>query len=815
MSGDQSCRSADDEIETSKFASEQIYIPDQDPVDRRLKRLSQEVLPFYPFLLTVPTDVPFRLGSRFVNNWAVSNDGPFTPEEQQLQYMTFLTHHEGDSLLVAVGDWSDATGNVMSDQRSGAQSAASTPSNNSLKKKISLNDYKNRRKSGASASPISHEVANQSALAVYTPDTSQRVAKSGIAGNDSQRPVDKPPSIQQRPTSKPGSIERKRPFEHNHEHLRLQPKGAGPQKKPKLPPDLTTDFTKVDRLKGNGLPALLSPTLPPTSSSPRLPRLLSPTLPPDIEKELARYGEGLLGFDPSQSGNFPNLDILGTKAQKEKFSIHGPPPLDSVSSTGFPNKPPHHGYDRHLSAADISKSGSSLVTRSDFQFHLGNALQRSADLPQIQQAASGASQLVIKLRYGRSNRKRVEALLKFSGKKKSVPQSPPVKNAPDIESSHAPKPGQITTKAAFERPDHSKSQHVEGKGKIIAANATAKEHSKEPRVYASERSQTPVALSSSTAISQDNPKPSSMTSAKDVKSSGSRFEPPGGNDERSLSQPVAKYPENSATPTKCSSPQLSNTTSRHCERRAWKDEYQKYGNLGRELKHAAERHTAKDRVTAVDEKLAAATAIEAILCFILAFVADDHSKALSRQAADSSSWLSILAYWRVVKKNSTPYPRLHSLCLILGAVSYDSIHALDLERLAVIPLPGEHITVPTSGIDETSMSLEEDKKSRKELLELKSRLPECYRKSQRLWLEGLRGLSEDVLAREFPSTWSKRSKNFSELGKQRVKAGEYLGEYFLPVTRTNTPLEIIRFTRALLSEWCVREDVGWHSRLEL
>ncbi|PYI04282.1 hypothetical protein BO78DRAFT_450092 [Aspergillus sclerotiicarbonarius CBS 121057] len=770
MSGDQPSRSADDEINHPKFTNEQKYNSEQNSIDQRLKRLREEVLPFYPFLLTVPTDVPFRLGSRFVNNWAVGNDGPFTPEEQQLQYMTFLTHHEGDSLLVAVGDWSDTTGNVMSDQRSGAQSAASTPSSNSVKKKISLNDYRNRRKSGASASPVGHEVANQSASVLHTPDVNQRVAKASLTGNDLQRPVEKPHSGQLRAP------------------LRSQQKSAIPPKKPRTSPDPA----KADRLKGNGLPALLSPTLPPTSSSPRLPRLLSPTLPPDIEKELARFGEGFLGLSSSQPGGVSNLESAAISASHSKQS--------------------HHGYDkRPPSSADISTIDASLTTKAELQTHTGHTTQRPIGSPPAQQAVSARSQLV-KLRYGRSNRKRIEALLKFSGKRKSAPPSSPMKNALDIESSHASKGRQAAAKAPpSDRQDHSKSQRLEWKGKHMPTTSTLREHSKAP-----EKPQTSVPSVPNPIVKQpDRPKPSSLTPVKDLKSSTSRLDPSSSNDGRPSSHPAAKRPGNSTTPSKYSSPPSNNMASRHCDRRAWKDENQKYANLGRELKHAAERHTAKDYVTAVDEKLAAATAIEAILCFILAFVADDQFKALSRQAADSSSWLSILAYWRVVRKNSALYPRLYSLCLILGAISYDAIHALDLERLAATPLPGENTPVPTPGSDGTTATSEEYKKNRRELLELKNRLPECYKESQRLWLEGSRGLSEDVLAREFPNTWSKRSKNFSELGKHRLKAGEYSGEFFLPVGRTNAPLEIIRFSHAFLSEWCMKEGVRWTSRLEI
>ncbi|OOF96211.1 hypothetical protein ASPCADRAFT_207582 [Aspergillus carbonarius ITEM 5010] len=809
MSGDQPSRFADDEIRTPKFTNEQKYNSEQNSIDQRFKRLREEVLPFYPFLLTVPTDVPFRLGSRFVNNWAVSNDGPFTPEEQQLQYMTFLTHHEGDSLLVAVGDWSDATGNVMSDQRSGAQSAASTPSHNSVKKKISLNDYRNRRKSGTSASPIGHEAANHVASVFHSPDVNQRVAKASFAGNDLRRPAEKPHSVQSRAVVNTEGIERKRPFEINQEPSRSQQKGAMPFKKPRTSPDPA----KVDRLKGNGLPALLSPTLPPTSSSPRLPRLLSPTLPPDIEKELARVGEGFLGLGSSQPGSVPNIEVSSvSKVQKARSALHASPQLDLAATFSSHSKQPHHGYDkRPPSSADISTNDASLPARADLQAHMGQTTQRLIGSPPAQQATSARSQLV-KLKYGRSNRKRIEALLKFSGKRKSAPPSSPVKNALDIEPSHSSKVRQAAAKAPPSgRQDHNKSQRLEWKGKHMPTTSALSENSKIP-----DKSQTPVPYVPNAVVNPpDRQKPSSLTPVKDIKSSASRLDPSSGNDARPSYHAAAKRPGNSATPSKCSSPQPSNMASRQCDRRAWKDENQRYANLGRELKHAAERHTAKDHVTATDEKLAAATAIEAILCFILAFVADDQFKALSRQAADSSSWLSILAYWRVVKKNSALYPRLYSLCLILGAISYDAIHALDLERLAATPLPGENTPVPTPGSDGTAAPSEEQKKNRRELLELKNRLPECYKESQKLWLEGSRGLSEEVLAREFPNTWSKRSKNFSELGKHRLKAGEYSGEFYLPVGRINSPLEIIRFSHAFLSEWCMKEGVRWSNRLKL
>jgi glycine/D-amino acid oxidase-like deaminating enzyme len=110
---------------------------------------------------------------------------------------------------------------------------------------------------------------------------------------------------------------------------------------------------------------------------------------------------------------------------------------------------------------------------------------------------------------------------------------------------------------------------------------------------------------------------------------------------------------------------------------------------------------------------------------------------------------------------------------------------------------------------------DETKKSRKEFIELKNQLPKSHKESQKLWLEGTRGLSEDVLAREFPSTWSRRSRNYSERGRPQLKAGDYSGAYFLPLGGTTSPIEVVRFAWALLKEWCAKEGVDWTGRLDL
>ncbi|KAE8378739.1 hypothetical protein BDV26DRAFT_185541 [Aspergillus bertholletiae] len=802
MSVNRPSRATDDDIRNTKLPSERAYTSEQHPIDRRLKRLKEDVLPLYPFLLTVPTDVPFRLGSRFVNNWAVGNDGPFAPEEHQLQYMTFLTHHEGDSLLVAVGDWSDGAGNVMSDQQSGLQGATGTPWSGQVKKKISLNDYRNKRKTGASPSPIVQEASSHHLSIDYVISDSQRAPKVNSAGNNSQKHSDKT-SIS-RISIRAGSetLERKRPAESEAENSRLQGRKCtemGSLKKPKLSAE-EAEPNRSGRAKINGLPTLLSPTLPPTSSSPKLPKLLSPTLPPNIEKELARIGEETFLSDPARTKSTPNSDVLRAKTQKAKSCDTNTSCIDSTFAIGHQSlrgKFPNSVGDKRPSTTQGPVASSLNETPTS------NLRYQTDDKPNSHEKST-KSQLLIKLKYGRANRKRVEALLKFSGKRKVAPPGSPTRNITESDSVLVKRPNETITKATASDNASPRIYRSEGKAKLVPSNHAGSEKPRTPV------SSTPGAITHN----QEKTKHASVTPIKDLKDSTYRSENIG-NDGRMFSQPTTRYPGDSATGVKQSPSQVNPQpcASRNGERRAWKDEYQKYGNLGRELKHTAERHTARDGVTDIDEKLAAATAIEAILCFILAFVADDQSKTLSRQIGDSSSWLSILAYWRVVKKNSAPFPQLHSLCLILGATSYDTIHALDLERFAVTPLPGEHTPMPASGSDGNIAVSDESKKNRREILELKNRLPECYKESQRLWLEGSQGLSEEILIHEFPDTWSRRSRNFSEQGKQRLKPGDYTGEFFLPLGRVTTPVETVRFGYSILREWCKKEGVEWNGRL--
>jgi hypothetical protein len=835
------------DTEDPKFCGQGSYIPEFDSIDKRLKRLKDEVLPISPYLLTVPTDDPNHPRARFVNNWAVGKDGPFSPEEQHLQYMTFLMHHEGDSLLVAVGDWSDKGGNIMAQADSKPPSVTSAASTPSTKKKISLNDYKSKAKSNAQAVSTTSEEGKATAVpSGKTVNSRQHTSKSGTR-NEAAAKRDHPTSKAQ---SVNGVLGQKRILERPTDPPLPQGKKHAEPRSPRKPrlsnPKSAHHDPNRSKSGNNGLPALLSPTLPPSSTSPKLPELLSPTLPPDIEEELARLGETRLVASVPHNRDIATKDEGAKVKQSGDGTLRVPSslnvgnPNNNVRKTDSVGKNPSGGSkSANQTSKELAKNEQALraVDKSSQSVLPGPGTMAKAGLsPPGHKAGPGIPtpkpELVVKLRYGKSNKKRVEALLKISGKRKTLTGNVPPKPARDQEI--LPSRKEEDQRASSETdapvpPPPPAATNREKRPRPVESSETLEPSSKRTKLTTNTaekpQSSTPTAFKSPSVHQQQQPQGTPKTAlpaSKDTKGAPSHRPQSG---DREVKTPVnmanKTTPGSVEKPVKMSPPTSGAPASRprENERRAWRDEFQKYAKLGRELKHAADRHArskaVNENVSSAEEKLATAAAIEAILCFILAFIADDRCKALARQVGDSSTWRSILAYWRVVEITTARYPHLHGLCLLLGAVSHDAIHAIDLERLAIIALPGEHSPVPTPGSDGTTVTSDESKQYRKELLELRSRLPEHHKEAHRLWLEGNRELSEDVIMKEFPTTWSKRSRNFSERGKQQLKVGEYSGEYFLPLTCMTTPVEAVRFGLSILSEWCEKEKVEWERRFDL
>ncbi|OJD19996.1 hypothetical protein AJ78_00011 [Emergomyces pasteurianus Ep9510] len=815
-------------------------------VNTRFKHLSDNVLPAAPYLLRLPTEIPFHLGSRFVSNWAVGDNRPFAPEEEHLQYMTFLPRQGEDTLLVAVGGWSDERGNIMEEDTSKAPSITTSPSVDTPKhrlqrKKISLSDYKKKANETPKSPPRSTTPADRR-HGVDRATVVTKTKSSQDSSSTTKQPVvslskrkDAPVTTETQSDNMNGISQLRNTRDGNSRsvpspykpHLPSTRESQPPTKKPRLsstnePPDIVSTKSK------NAppiVPALLSPTLPPASITPRLPRLLSPTLPPDIEEELAKVKEDDLSIGTSSSKRTPSsFALAGPKSgQLLTKSDKARPHSNSTSSSS--DKSAKARISSSTATKFQSGSGAKPIPSNDQTFRAADHKHSHIALKSKGTAEPAKPKLIIKLKYGRANRKRIEALLRFSGKFKVTPDHGPSKQKSGLESSQrnkllsSSKPAEI--QRTEKRPRYIVDDDIPG---------SAPKRQKPAIISTAERPRTPftTALKSSSVPQQSTTasKGQFLTPSKDLRTATMRRVGSGDGELKmstgmdlamnTSTQGSAEKTTNRQSPLTASDSQ-QNRPRDTAESRSWQEESQKYFNLGRELKHSSQRYSGS-QATDVDNKLSAAIAVEAVLCFILAFILDDRSKTLNRRVGDSSGWLSIVPYWKVVKNNTDQYPHLQALCSLLGAVFHEVIHGLDLERLAITAIPSEHSPAPTPGSDGNGVTSEESRKQQqhRDFLDLRKRLVESYRDAKSLWLEGSRKLSEEVLTRRYPATWSKRSVNFSERGREKsLVLGEYSGEYFLPLDRTATPLEAIRFGWMFLTEWTEKEGVKWKGRLGL
>ncbi|EZF33560.1 hypothetical protein H109_01950 [Trichophyton interdigitale MR816] len=857
-------------------------------VDRKFKQLSRDVLPAHPYILSVPTEKPYRLGSRFVSNWAVGENTLFSPEEEQLQYMTFLPHQGEDTLLVSVGGWSDDKGNIVpeEDQRPPSSSAVSMAApltsasqQDALakrKKKITLSDYKKkaletpppppppppqpplplpptpplpgaadpstngangangnrpgsvdsdktlRRPQSNSSKPEArqnHHQHSSQATAPATSSTSAPDTRTGSRSHDTKQNGRDSPSLLPAST---GRVDKNTKLPPSKSGL---PKDSPPRKKPRLSTQPEEREKEKTPTKKTGrahqmVPELLSPTLPfdNESFSLSLPPLLSPTLPPDIEEELARLPDD--GLEKTSRSHSSSISSISNKVIPSK-------PKPGANSSSSTKQSQQSSRAAEKKPASISTSSAALPPKPPTASSKPAASQPT---PRITTTAP-KEKLIVKLKYGRQNRKRIEALLKISSKRKPTPTqtSAKPKGLPDSivvskssPSNSSPQPGSSTAATSMGKQREPSSGYK--RPKAVDGDDVQEPALKRPR---SSNTLAPPLLDQAPTPSMQTPRSTSATKHPPASSQDQFLTPkkePKGTAMRRVGSGDSdmKTPSGSATSVKMTQ-SLSveshpSSSAQPSERRGWRDEYQRFVNLGRDLKHASQRNSTHKYSTShdiQDDKLSATIAVEALLCFVLAFIAEQRFQSLSRQVGNSTGWRSIIAYWQSVLNRTTSYPHLHGLCLLLGAVCHDSIHSLDLERLATTPFPDEHSPAPTPGSDGNTVTSEETKKQRREFAELRTRLPESYKVARRLWLEGSRELSDSVLTQHYPNTWSKRLRNSTDRGREQLKLGEYGGDFYLPLGTASTPLEAVRFAWAFLNEWSEREGVKWKGRLGL
>jgi hypothetical protein len=179
-------------------------------------------------------------------------------------------------------------------------------------------------------------------------------------------------------------------------------------------------------------------------------------------------------------------------------------------------------------------------------------------------------------------------------------------------------------------------------------------------------------------------------------------------------------------------------------------------------------------------------------------------------------WRSIILYHIFVFRASRKHPQLHALVVQLGAVCRQMIHKYDMDRLARDALPEDYCSsAPTPSSDGNTKTNEDAEKYKKRYIEFRDDLVHNARELQTAWLDGSRQLSPEVLRRDYPHTWGKRTTDSSARLAEKVSPGRIPADFYLPMDSNTTPFEAVRFGVAFLREWAEREGVDWKTRIDL
>ena len=126
--------------------------PELQCLRKRLRRISEKILPSSPYLLQIPEKMSPNLGHHQSINW--SKGTPFAPNEQALQYVSFLNVPLELGVVRSVGGWDNEKGELEDSSPNGQRtfkSGTSTPKQGQTAgKRLTLADYAKRKTAGQS-----------------------------------------------------------------------------------------------------------------------------------------------------------------------------------------------------------------------------------------------------------------------------------------------------------------------------------------------------------------------------------------------------------------------------------------------------------------------------------------------------------------------------------------------------------------------------------------------------------------------------------------------------------------------------------------
>ena len=792
-------------------------------LDEQLHRLSDTILPPYPYLLSVPSEVPYRHSSRFVNTWYEGT--PFDRQEEQLQYLSFLPHQgDHESLLRVEGGWADERGNPIEEGEEEVSPTAlpssgrHTPAEIVARKKISLKDYKTKGRSPTDTPPAVHPlkvVEKAPAIPAEPTEEDKHIpqATAQTQQEEQSAPKDKvvkdPPKIS---VMEPTNVTKVEPKTHRAE-------SPNPAKRRRLSPPFEElkPVTKAPKAESDTsatkLPRLLSPTLPSSEKETGMPQLLSPLLPPSLTKELSTPPGNTMSIGSPAST--PNKRSDPVRSILAGADLDSAPAGEKNGLTPVGNRVRSDSQHSAKSSAPGTPNIAKVALGAKI---LGMAAAKSGTpLHNGVRASPGPRQRhTIILKYGKKNRKRVEALLKLGVRAKkdplrngltdsrSTPDVQPRKEIPKKEALDLHHLKDSKTKLlVVDEPKTEKKRKTEETQSFSLKKIRAMEQEKRPT--------TPIPAASKTpSISQ--PKSTFLTPKKELKSTAMlRVESTDGIAADAPTPTGDKARVSTPQPLPKPSPQPPNgsSASRQEERQQWTNLNEKFFKLGRELKHEGTDKLPREG----DGKSARAVLllIDALLCFMVNIAAQSQAR-----PGSDPGWRSIILYHIFVFRASRKFPQLHALVVQLGAVCRQLVHKYDMDRLGKDPLPEEYCnSAPTPGSDGNTRTTEDTESYKVRYLDFKSELVTNARELQTAWLDSSRLLPLDLLRREYPKVWSRRAKDPSVRLQEKPTPSKIAQDFYLPIDTNTTAFEAVRFGVTFLEEWAQREKVDWKTRIDL
>ncbi|KIV92654.1 hypothetical protein PV10_03927 [Exophiala mesophila] len=797
-------------------------------LDHRISHLTHSILPRQPYLLSVPSDIPYRHSSRFISNWYEGT--PFDPSEEQLQYISFLSHQgDHETLLKVEGAWADDYGNRIEDEdlspRTVPNTGETTPAASTHRKKISLKDYKTKARSPDSSRPPtatrSPQIHTKSPLPESKPhDSENQVTPAPVLKLDSAAAVSPKPSAQRESQTRP---------DRNSQELRTSdtPNAA---KRRKLSPPFEDNRpikmpTQVEsQSKILKMPRLLSPTLPSPDTSKAMPDLLSPLLPASLTLALSSPSDTLSLGSPAVN---PQTRTDPVKAILASADLDSSPALRN----GLPPS-----VNRVRSDSQQSTKDSTVGTAKPVKVALPAKPLSKPPLSNGARPSPGPKQHIVVLKYGKKNRKWVEGLLKFASRSKKallkneeVPSkgaldAKPRKDLPARDVLDGVNHADVKPKTQPARQDETKSR-VERDVKqrnVLDANSSDKKRRggdspptaiKKVKMEAEGDKRPSTPNPSTGKIPSATSKSTFSTPKRDIRSAAMRrvestdgLDAPTPTGERGrLSTPLAA-PKPSPQP-------LTSSVSREEERQHWVNMHTKYFALGRTIKNEGTSlaPSPNDDASTGHSPKSLALLVEALLCFMI----NSAAQAQARPRSDAG-WATIMPYHTFVFRASRKYPRVHGLVVQLGAVCRQLSHNFDMDRLARDPLPEDFCnSAPTPGSDGNTKTNEDVERYKKQYLRFRDELVHNARCLQTAWLDGPRLLPHEILKRDFPATWSKRIKDSAQRLQDKPTSTHIPKEYYLPLDVNTTAFEAVRYGLAFLQEWAEQEKIDWKTRIDL